>query len=84
MDKRPQTNWQTTSSASKYPTPQNIDLFDACQLKAVLEVCQQSASLSDAGRKLFSISRTQKQTPNDSDRLRKYLAKFALSWDDIK
>lgn len=82
--KRLQASWQTAPAASEFIVPQNIDLFDVCQLKIVIEVCQQSTSLSEAGRKLFSISRTQKQTPNDSDRLRKYLAKFDLSWNDIK
>ena len=35
---------------------------------------------SDAGRKLFGITRTQRKVPNDADRLRKYLARFGLDW----
>jgi transcriptional regulatory protein RtcR len=60
-----------------------IDRFDRVQLNEVLRECSNSHSLSDAGRKLFNVSRTLKQTPNDADRLRKYLARFGLSWDAI-
>jgi transcriptional regulatory protein RtcR len=60
-----------------------IDLFDAVQLKAVIALCRQSKSMSDAGRKLFSISRDAKAKPNDADRLRKYLARFSLSWEQV-
>jgi transcriptional regulatory protein RtcR len=60
-----------------------IDLFDAVQLQAVIKVCRQSKSLSDAGRKLFGVSRDAKAKPNDADRLKKYLARFDLSWDQL-
>ena len=62
----------------------DLDLFDRYQLAAVLTICRQSASLSEAGRKLFAVSRQQKKQPNDADRLRKYLARFDLSWDAIQ
>jgi transcriptional regulatory protein RtcR len=39
--------------------------------------------MADAGRKLFNISRETKQTQNDSDRIRKYLAKFDLTWKEL-
>jgi transcriptional regulatory protein RtcR len=39
--------------------------------------------LADAGRKLFAVSRAEKATPNDTDRLRKYLARFGLDWASI-
>lgn len=61
-----------------------IDLFDQYQLASVLKVCRTSSSLSEAGRKLFAVSRQQKQNPNDADRLRKYLTRFGLSWEKIK
>ncbi|MGZ3182762.1 MAG: RNA repair transcriptional activator RtcR [Telluria sp.] len=61
-----------------------LDLFDAAQLQAVLTVCRRSVSLSDAGRKLFAVSRGAKQRPNDADRLKKYLARFGLAWDGIR
>lgn len=60
-----------------------LDLFDALQLQAVLKVCRTSKSMSDAGRKLFAASREQKAKPNDADRLKKYLARFGLGWDDV-
>lgn len=66
-----------TEAASK------LDLFDAVQLEAVVTVCRQSKSLSDAGRTLFSVSRGAKSQPNDADRLKKYLARFGLSWDQL-
>jgi transcriptional regulatory protein RtcR len=62
---------------------QRLDLFDAMQLKAVIGVCRSSKSLSDAGRKLFAVSRSAKEKPNDADRLKKYLARFSLSWDSL-
>jgi transcriptional regulatory protein RtcR len=49
----------------------------------VLRVCQQSQSLSDAGRRLFDQSRKQRAVVNDADRLRKYLLKFDLSWEKL-
>lgn len=55
-----------------------MDEFDKIQLNAVLEICEHSISLSDAGRKLFSKSRLKMKSKNDSDRLRKYLLKFGI------
>ncbi|MBY0364233.1 MAG: RNA repair transcriptional activator RtcR [Phreatobacter sp.] len=59
----------------------DTDLFDQVQLAAVISVCQQSSSLSEAGRTLFSASRLKKSSDNDADRLRKYLARFGLSFE---
>ena len=60
-----------------------LDLFDALQLRAVIAVCRASKSLSDAGRKLYAVSRGAKAKPNDADRLKKYLARYALDWDAV-
>jgi transcriptional regulatory protein RtcR len=60
-----------------------LDAFDRVQLEEVIRVCQGAKSLSEAGRRLFAISRQAKAQPNDADRLRKYLAKFKLSWNDV-
>ena len=60
-----------------------LDLFDALQLRSVIQLCRQSNSLSDAGRKLYAVSRDAKAKPNDADRLKKFLARFALSWDTV-
>jgi len=62
---------------------QRYDRFDLAQLSDVLRVCRESASLSDAGRKLFAATRRRKASPNDADRLRKYLARFGLAWPDV-
>jgi transcriptional regulatory protein RtcR len=60
-----------------------LDRFDRAQLAEVLTVCRQARSLSEAGRALFAQSRTQKKSTNDADRLRKYLARFGLSWSEV-
>ncbi|RKG37335.1 RNA repair transcriptional activator RtcR [Acinetobacter rongchengensis] len=60
-----------------------IDEFDRIQLEGVIEICRKSKSMADAGRRLFSVSREQRQSSNDSDRVKKYLAKFGLSWNDV-
>jgi transcriptional regulatory protein RtcR len=61
-----------------------IDEFDRIQLQGVLAFIHKSKSMADAGRQLFAASRAQKATSNDSDRLRKYLARFGLSWEKIQ
>ena len=60
-----------------------LDLFDRMQLEAVIGVCRESDSLSEAGRKLYDRSRTQRTVVNDADRLRKYLLKFGLNWESV-
>jgi transcriptional regulatory protein RtcR len=59
-----------------------LDLFDQAQLACVLRVCRTSDTLSDAGRRLFGITRGKRKITNDADRLRKYLARFGLAWKD--
>jgi len=61
-----------------------IDDFDRVQLNHVVSICQQSHTLSEAGRKLFNVTRSQRKITNDADRLRKYLARFDLDWDKVK
>lgn len=60
--------------------PLSLDEFDRVQLEAVIRACRESASLSAAGRRLFAVSRSEKTSANDADRLRKYLARFGLDW----
>ncbi len=57
-----------------------IDLFDRPGLANVIKICRASGNLSEAGRKLYAVSRTQRKSTNDSDRLKKYLEKYGLSW----
>ncbi len=83
-------NWETTESNS-IPLSTNLlkeeinkwDPFDLAQLEKVLEVCSQCTSLSEASRKLFAVSRLQKKSKNDSDRLKKYLDKFNLDSAEV-
>ncbi len=58
-----------------------IDEFDKIQLIGVIQVCQNSKTMAEAGRQLFAVSREQRSTTNDSDRVKKYLARFGLSWE---
>ncbi len=60
-----------------------LDLFEKNQLLEVLLVCRESKNISDAGRKLFAVSRENKKKTNDSDRLRKYLSRYNISWEDL-
>ncbi len=63
---------------------EQLDLFDRAQLAAVIGVCLQAPTVSEAGRRLFAISRQGKKQPNDADRLRKYLARFGLTWAELQ
>ncbi|SFR89419.1 RNA repair transcriptional activator RtcR [Sphingomonas jatrophae] len=69
-----------------YLAPEQLDAldpFDSVQLAHVIQVCQRSRSLSEAGRTLFAASRTKRTSVNDADRLRKYLHRFDLTWEQI-
>lgn len=63
---------------------EDLDLFDRSQLAAVVRVCRESPSISEAGRRLFARSRLAKTSGNDADRLRKYLARFSLEFSDCR
>ncbi len=60
------------------------DPFDRAQLAEVIRVCRNSRSASEAGRRLFAVSRLSKTSANDADRLRKYLARFGISFDTVR
>ncbi len=62
---------------------ENIDEFDRLQLEQVLQICFDSKSLSEAGRRLFAISRQRKRVANDADRLKKFLERFNISARNI-
>ena len=88
--------WQTTSDARQGAAQRflialvgeesfrDMDRFDRVQLTDVVDVCRRARSLSEAGRELFAFSREQKKSNNDSDRLRKYLAKFDIDFKQIQ
>lgn len=56
------------------------DVFDLAQLEAVLQAVAATRNMAQAGRALFGVSRTAKETPNDSDRVRKFLARWSLDY----
>ncbi len=60
-----------------------LDTFDRLQLQQVIDVCRLHDSLAAAGRALFDKSRQHRKAVNDSDRLRKYLGKWGLTWAQI-
>lgn len=62
----------------------HFDEFDLCQLAKVVEICRTSKSRAEAGKKLFAVSRKQRHSTNDSDRLGKYLEKFGLTFQMCK
>lgn len=61
----------------------DLDLIERVQLEQVITMCQRSRTLSEAGRALFTASRQKKQSTNDADRLRKYLARYGLDWNSL-
>lgn len=61
-----------------------MDRFDLVQLADVVRVCREQPSASAAGRVLFAASRLEKASTNDADRLKKYLARFGLRFDDLR
>lgn len=61
-----------------------LDPFDRVQLEFVIKTCHESKTLSDAGRKLFAVSRTKRSKMNDADRLKKYLKRFDLTWEQMQ
>ena len=89
--KRLKVNWQSATAKNDdlslllgKDAKDKYDRFDLAQLADVIKVCRQSNTLSEAGRKLFAVSRESKAKPNDADRLKKYLNRFGLNWLDIK
>lgn len=63
---------------------EELDRFDRVQLADVVTVCRRAATISQAGRVLFAQSRQRKKSSNDADRLRKYLARFDVTFQQIK
>jgi transcriptional regulatory protein RtcR len=62
---------------------EQLDLFEQYLLMGVSDVCKESKSMAEAGRKLFNVSRLNKTVKNDSHRLKQLLAKFDLSFSDV-
>jgi len=61
-----------------------LDRFEAVQLATVLQTCLEHGTASSAGRALFAVSRLEKKSNNDADRLVKYLSRFGVRFEDVK
>ena len=61
-----------------------MDQFDRVQLVEVLRVIAETESMAQAGRVLFAHSRALKENPNDTHRVRQYLARFGLTYAHAK
>ncbi|OUS06572.1 transcriptional regulator [Gammaproteobacteria bacterium 42_54_T18] len=62
----------------------SIDFHEQVLLANVIQVCQKTSSMAEAGRVLFNISRTTKTSSNDSHRVKQILSKYDISFGDIK
>lgn len=76
-----------TNVLAAHLTPDQIgqmDLFDQLVLANVIQICRESSSMAEAGRKLFNVSRTQKSSSNDTHRLKTMLGKFGLGFSALQ
>jgi transcriptional regulatory protein RtcR len=77
---RPRSGDGALQALMSAPEVAALDEFDRLQLEAVIKVCRSCATLAEAGRRLFGVSRHKRSVVNDSDRLKKYLRRFGLEW----
>lgn len=63
---------------------EGMDLFDRVQLEYVLRICCECGTRTEAGRRLFGVSRRRKKRADDTTRLNKYLKAFGLSWEQVQ
>jgi len=61
-----------------------MDYYEQIKLAGLVEICQRSDSMAEAGRTLFQISRLEKSSSNDSHRIKQLLAKHRLQFKDLK
>ena len=62
---------------------EKCDSFDFVQLAHVARTCRSSRTMAEAGRRLFAVSRAAKEKSNDTDRVKKFLTRFGLTWDAV-
>jgi transcriptional regulatory protein RtcR len=67
-----------------HDTAAQHDIFELAQLEVALRAISTTDSMAQAGRLLFEVSRASKQSPNDSDRISKLLARFHLNYTKTK
>ncbi|MBC8737009.1 AAA domain-containing protein [Paraburkholderia sp. UCT31] len=61
-----------------------VDWFDEAQLEAVFMAIRDTRSMAAAGRRLFAVSRTERTSVNDTNRVRNFLQRWDLSYEDVK
>lgn len=61
-----------------------LDRLELVQLEEVLKVIAETDSMAEAGRVLFAQSRALKANPNDTDRIRKFLVRYGLTYAEVK
>ena len=74
---------EKTLAGERRDAAKRFDRFDLAQLREVAAVCRESRTLTEAGKKLFAVSRQDKRSVNDADRLSKYLARFGLDFRSV-
>ncbi len=65
-------------------THAQLDYLEHVELAAIAEVCRQTDSLAEAGRRLFDRSRERKRSSNDSHRLRQRLARYGVEFEQLR
>jgi len=60
-----------------------MDYYEQIKLAGLIQVCEKSSSMAEAGRRLFQVSRTAKKSNNDSHRVRQLLEKYGLKFEQL-
>ena len=60
-----------------------MDYYEQLKLASIIETCRHSNSMAEAGRKLFNVSREHKKSNNDSHRVKQFLDKYSLKFEDL-
>jgi transcriptional regulatory protein RtcR len=63
---------------------QELDRVDRAALEEVFSVCSATSSMAEAGKLLFARSRERRSSTNDSDRVKKYLTRYGLTWAQVQ
>lgn len=60
------------------------DAIELATLKYVLNICKTCSSAAEAGRRIYNVTRDGRSTPNDSDRIAKYLKTYNLKFSNLR
>lgn len=81
---QPRASDSLTRRIEEIVAARSLDLLERVQLTEVLRVIAQTKNMAEAGRCLFSESRALKNSSNDSDRVRKLLARYGFTYRELK